>query len=224
MKNRIDELCSKYESHGNPGVVSSGKDDLGGKSYGCYQITNRRPLADCSNLAKFVGSLPPPFQNKYFGWNGSPDEWMNSGKMGTFDFDEMFTNAGIFHPEEFSRFQLEFIMSTHYEPTLRKIRLSFLDEKIAKVNKLLEVFAIQSVCFSLAVQHGPNMASKIFLLALKSVEEKEGEIPTDELIEKIYQERSKVEIYFKNSPALWTGIKKRFNKECADALLLMKGE
>ena len=37
----LGDLSAKYESNGNPGLISSGKGDPGGKSYGCYQLSSK---------------------------------------------------------------------------------------------------------------------------------------------------------------------------------------
>lgn len=42
----LGDLSKRYESNGNPGCISSGLGDAGGKSYGMYQMSSRMGVVD----------------------------------------------------------------------------------------------------------------------------------------------------------------------------------
>ena len=42
----LGDLSASYESNGNPGCVSSGAGDLGGISYGAYQLASAAGSVD----------------------------------------------------------------------------------------------------------------------------------------------------------------------------------
>jgi len=44
----LGDLSAKYESSGDPGSVSSGYQDPGGKSYGAYQLSSNAKSLHCS--------------------------------------------------------------------------------------------------------------------------------------------------------------------------------
>ena len=41
MSKMLGDIAKKYESNGNPATVSTGHGDLGGQSYGMFQLASR---------------------------------------------------------------------------------------------------------------------------------------------------------------------------------------
>ena len=72
----LGDLSKKYESNGNPAAISTGIDDLGGKSYGMYQLSsNVGALADFirwSMVKRYA--FAHKLCNKYR-QDGFDDEW-----------------------------------------------------------------------------------------------------------------------------------------------------
>ena len=48
----LGDLSKKYESNGDPGTISSGYGDAGGKSYGMYQFSSTMGVVD--NYVKWL--------------------------------------------------------------------------------------------------------------------------------------------------------------------------
>jgi len=77
---------------------------------------------------------------------------------------------------------------------------------------------LQDAVWSTAVQHGEGGAPYVFRKALARTGKTVDTVTDAELIEAIYDERSRVDAYFKSSPNLHQGLKDRFAAEKADAL------
>src|SRR5262245_57825353 len=54
---QLGTLSRKYESNGNPGLVSSGRGDHGGRSYGAYQFSSKTGSA--RDFTNWLGQTNP---------------------------------------------------------------------------------------------------------------------------------------------------------------------
>lgn len=82
--------------------------------------------------------------------------------------------------------------------------------------------AVQEVLYSTAVQHGGSGAGRLWKNALKGKDP--ASMSDAEIINALYDERSKVTIYFRSStPAIQRSVANRFKQERRDALAMLKG-
>ncbi len=187
----LGSLSAKYESRGNPGTIANNKGDIGGKSYGSYQLT-----VNSGNAQKFAE------------WYGGA---LKGKKAGTVAFDKAWKAEASKNPAKFAQAQHEYIKKTHYDPAVAAVK----KETGVDVTKYPK--AIQDVLWSTAVQHGFYGAKNIF----KNAGIEPG-MSASEIINRVYNERSKVNVYFKSSsPSIRNSLKKRFEQERKDALLML---
>ena len=120
----LGSLSTKYESKGNPGTISNNKGDIGGKSYGSYQLT-----VNSGNAQKFAD------------WYGGA---LKGKKAGTVAFDEAWKVEAAKNPAKFAQAQHEYIIQTHYYPAVESIK------KATGVDITKYPKAVQDVLFSIA--------------------------------------------------------------------------
>ena len=188
----LGSLASKYESSGNAGTVARTKGDIGGASYGKYQLTTASGGAQ-------------KFADNYGGA-------LKGLKAGTAAFDKAWKAEATKNPEKFSAAQDAWIQQSHYQPAMS----AFTKSTGIKENQLPQ--AVREVIMSVGIQHGAGGSSTLF----KNAGIKAGMAPAT-IINKIYDERSKVDKYFKSSSAqIKKSVYNRFQKERQDALNMLK--
>lgn len=187
----LGSLSAKYESRGNPGTIANNKGDIGGKSYGTYQLTVNSGSAQ-----------------KFADWYGGS---LKGKKAGTVAFDKAWRAEASKNPAKFAQAQHEYIKKTYYAPAVTAVK------KATGVDVTKYPKAVQDVLWSTAVQHGVGGANTIF----KRAGIKPG-MSAKEIINRVYNERSKVNVYFKSSsPSIRNSVKKRFEQERKDALRML---
>ncbi|WP_254514961.1 hypothetical protein [Novosphingobium sp. G106] len=130
---RLGALSERFESGGRgPGVVSSGKGDPGGVSYGIWQLSSRAGTA-----AAFVAAEGGRWRAEFAGTApGSPA------------FSTAWRAIAEREPEAFAEAQHAFIERTHYRPAVAAVRQRTgldLDRRHP---------AVRDASWSVAVQHG----------------------------------------------------------------------
>lgn len=187
----LGSLSAKYESRGNPGTIANNKGDIGGKSYGIYQLT-----VNSGNAQRFAE------------WYGGS---LKGKKAGTTSFDKAWKAEATKNPAKFAKAQHEYIMQAQYYPAVQSVK------KATGVDITKYPKAVQDVLWSTAVQHGVGGASSIF----KRAGIKSG-MSAKEIVNRVYNERSKVDVYFKSSPpSIKNSLKKRFEQERKYALRML---
>ena len=145
----IASLSAKYESHGDPGVVSSGSGDLGGASYGSYQ------------LASNVGAV-----DSFLEWakGYSNDALANYARelskfsVNSQEFKDLWRQIGNADPVGFQELQDAYIMDHYYEAAASALRDNYYE-----INK--HSIAMKAVLFSRSVQYGPGNMVELFTIA-----------------------------------------------------------
>lgn len=106
----LGDLSKKYESNGDPGCISSGWGDAGGKSYGLYQ------------LASNTGSV-----ESYIKWLRRNGYWfadkLAEYPIGSIAFDDTWkflANSG--NRTDFTRSQHDYIKYAYYDPAIRALK------------------------------------------------------------------------------------------------------
>ena len=111
----LGDLSASYESNGDPGCISTGWNDPGGKSYGSYQ------------LASNMGSV-----QEYIDWLCANEYWfgpeLNKYYVGSAQFDaawKWLAEGG--NREDFARSQHDYIKYAYYDRAVRYIVEMFTD-------------------------------------------------------------------------------------------------
>ncbi|NKM48797.1 hypothetical protein ELG83_24695 (plasmid) [Rhizobium leguminosarum] len=191
-------LSEEFESNGDPGRI--GWDRVGGWSYGKYQISAAKGVF--ADFMRFLISGPYSGIGKTLNDGGGA----KAAKKGDEGFRNLFTSLKA-NPE-FSQAQYDFIKISHYDPMVDRLRKT-LDVASSSI-------AIQNVVWSVAVQFGPK--SGIVKIAADLV----GTTSDLNLINAIYDERSKVNLYFPNSTQdVRDSVLKRFKRERAVAIRML---
>ena len=187
-------LSSKYEARGGAGTVSSGKGDIGGISYGTYQMSTGSGTAQ-------------KFANEYGGA-------LKGLKAGTAAFAKAWkAEASGKNAAKFAQAQHEYVKKSHYNPTANKFKST------TGIDVSTRSAALQNALWSIGVQHGSGGANSIFKASGVKSSDSDATI-----LKKLYAERSKVDKYFKSSVASTkASVKKRFQAELNDALAMLNG-
>lgn len=195
----LGALSREFESNGRPAAI--GCDKHGGFSYGQYQIA-----CGPGTMAKYLGFLqtrqPALFR---------PLQAAGGAAAAAAGSDSFKAAWRALAPDPaFAESQHAFIAETHFHPFVRNL-LSSLGLDVMRRSA-----ALRDVAWSVAVQHGAH--NKVIDNALGPLGQP---LPDDDaaLIRAIYDERSKVDLYFSSStPETRLSVADRFRRERALAL------
>ena len=208
----LGDLSKKYKSSGNPGTISSGYGDAGGKSYGMYQFASNMGVVD-----KYVAWL---VANGY--WFG---EQLSKYTVGSTYFDDVWqflANSG--NRDDFAKSQHDFTKAMYYDKACNLLYdCGYIVSRHSK--------AMKDVVWSRAVQYGPYQVPEMFNDACSIVLGGEfnlsyvDHINFDErMIKAIYLDVCSTPEWTNGSPALREGLYARFASECEDALAMLAQE
>ena len=208
----LGDLSKKYESNGEPGTISSGYGDAGGKSYGMYQFSSTMGVVD--NYVKWLQ------ENGY--WFG--DE-LAKYTVGSNNFDDAWKwLANSDNKGDFAKSQHEYTKAMYYDKACLALHNSgYIVNRHSK--------AMKDVVWSRAVQYGPYQVPEMFNDACSIVLGGEvnlsyvDHINFDErMIKAIYLDVCSTPEWTNGSPALREGLYARFASECEDALAMLAQE
>lgn len=195
----IGALSREFESNGRPEAI--GRDKNGGFSYGQYQIACR-PGTMAAYL-KFLADRQPAMCARLRQAGGAAAAAAGSAAFQT-------AWRALAADPAFAESQHAFIAATHYQPFADRLQAS-LGLDLARRSA-----ALRDVAWSVAVQHGAN--NTIFDRALERLG---SPLPDDDaaLINAIYDERGRVDVYFSKSTAeVRNAVAQRFARERTLAL------
>jgi hypothetical protein len=130
----LGDLSARYESNGDPGCISDGYGDPGGKSYGTYQFSS-----NAGSLDAFCNWL----QYNYPQYA----EQLNTYPMCSTSFDEAWRNIAASDSDGFAQAQHEYVKATYYDPAVEILANNYW--RIENHNAVM-----QDVVWSRAVQYG----------------------------------------------------------------------
>jgi len=192
-------LSSKYESGGNAGSIARTPGDIGGASYGKYQLTT------ASGSAKaFVESLKNIDKTAY--------QQLAGKAPGSAAFDSAW-KAVANGNSNFGSYQHNFIQQKYFDPAVSSVK------KVIGLDVTRRSQAVQDAIWSTAVQHGSGSVAKILKNAGISPMTSDAEI-----IKRIYAERAAgngTKYFSKSSTAVRNSVVKRFGSEMKDALNML---
>lgn len=203
-------LSEKYESNGDPGCVSSGEGDYGGKSYGAWQLSSK--LGSLDNFVNWLSGENNEFYTKLINAR-KLDNGLNCGK----NFDVAWKAIAKENYNEFYNLQHTYTKITFYNDLVNRL------EKSGDFNKILNDFSARNVLWSTAVQHGGYGAYRI-IEPLKNISN------IEDFITAIYKERGRRNlkgalVHFPNcSKAVQEAVASRYNREREDAIRMYRDE
>lgn len=203
-------LSEKYESNGDPGCVSSGEGDYGGKSYGAWQLSSK--LGSLDNFVNWLSSEKNEFYTKLINAR-KLDNGSNCGS----NFDAAWKEIAKNNYNEFYNLQHTYTKITFYNDLVNRL------EKSGDFNKILNDFSARNVLWSTAVQHGGYGAYRI-IEPLKNISN------VEEFITAVYKERGRRNekgnlVHFPNcSKAVQEAVANRYKRERADAIRIYRDE
>ena len=201
----LGSLSEKYESNGNPGIISGGIGDPGGKSYGAWQLASN--VGSVDNFLIWLKTSKIEFYNTLM-----EAKIADLGTFGT-TFDSAWKSLASNHYDEFYGLQRVYIKANYYDLIVKKLKSSGID-----YTSRLNSIAIRNMLWSLSVQHGATGGFNIANIYKTINVDKD-------FINSIYDERSKVDIYFKgSSDAVKQSVKDRFTQEKADSIRIYDEE
>ena len=215
----LGDLSKKYESNGNPSIISSGEGDYGGVSYGMYQLSSTMGSVDefidwglhCGvpNYVNYANQLDNcrPINSPQF-----KAKWRELG-------DSPYTN--------FSIMQHDYIKFAYYDVAVRNLKRAYF-------NIENHSDALKDVVWSASVQYGAGEVVELFQSAMRYVPSYQNvwnlsyidALRFDyDLIVGVYETR-------KQHPWIWNGnpesikqaLRNRFDNEKRDALVMFERE
>lgn len=217
----LGDLSAKYESSGNPGSVSSGVDDPGGKSYGSYQLSS-----NSGSVAGFINWAVNVSGNTAYRQYGDA---LNEFGIATREFDEKWQEIAAADGWTFDQMQHDYIAYAYFFPATDALRDAGFDSN-------RHTAAMQDVIWSRAVQYGAGQIVEMFETAAQrmynAAEDDYSGYPNltyvddakfdYDLIQSIYLKVCKTEEWTAESCRY--GLYRRFDEECADALAMCTGD
>ena len=207
----LGDLSKKYESNGEPGTISSGYGDAGGKSYGMYQFSSTMGVVD--NYVKWL-------RDKGY-WFG---EELAKYTVGSSYFDDAWRFlANSDNRGDFERSQHDYAKVIYYDRAC-----SILADAGYHIEKHSK--AMKDVVWSRAIQYGPYQINQMFdeaccgVLGYFNLSYVDDIAFDKSMIEAIYLEVCSTPGWTNGSPSLREGLYARFRNECADALNMLNEE
>jgi hypothetical protein len=187
----LGSLSAKYESSGNAGVIARTRGDIGGASYGKYQMTTASGHATS-------------FANSY---GGS----LAGKKAGTSAFDKAWKAEYARNPKKFEQAQHAYIENKHYKPALSSAN------KATGINFSNYPKAVRDMIWSIGVQHGAGGTSNVF----RNAGIRKGDSPATIIRKVYTERMKVNKYFSSSSQAVKNGVLNRFRKEMQDALKML---
>jgi hypothetical protein len=168
----LGDLSKQYESNGDPSSVSSGRGDLGGRSYGMYQFASNAGVPQA--FVSWLKCQPAPFDN----YGVVLEE---SGPVNSYGFVQKWRELGNVDPIGFGQLQHDYTKQVYYDEAVEALRCN-LD---FDVNSRSE--ALQQVLWSRAVQYSAGNMLELFNGACDLAEQDIANISDYDLIYSIYE-------------------------------------
>lgn len=202
----LGDLSKKYESNGDPGCISSGWGDAGGKSYGMYQMSSKAGV-----VKEYIRWLR---QNGY--WFA---ESLAEHPVGSVAFDEdwrWLADPANGNSEAFGQSQHNYIKAAYYDRACAE-----LEKNLYHVD--LHSATMKDVIWSRAVQYGAGNIVEMFTAAAVALGHPNlsyVDVAAFDgvMIEAIYLKVCSTPEWTNGSPELREGLYARFKNECHEAL------
>jgi hypothetical protein len=207
----LGDLSQGYESNGDPGRISDGWGDAGGKSYGSYQLSSEQ-----GSVADYIKWLR---RNGY--WFA---ENLAEHPVGSYGFDRTwYALADGPNRKDFERSQHDYIKTMYYDPAVAALKAAMYDVEGK------HSMTMRDVVWSRAVQYGAGQIVEMFTEAAKVLGYPNLSYVDDKSFDKamipaIYLYVCSTPEWTNGSPSLRPGLYNRFCNECKDALTRLLDE
>lgn len=193
--------ASKYESNLNPGAISDIKGDYGGKSYGAWQFSSKT-----GSLNSFINSLKGSHNEFYSKLLNA--KLRDGNKYGN-NFDAAWTNIALTNRDKFLKVQQNYVKQAYYDKAAQSLKSKYgfdIDKRSPAMKESL---------WSTVVQHGVGGTLSVF--SKLNLNNSDSNIIND-----LYNERQKVNIYFRSSSErVQQSVYNRFTREKQDMLSML---
>lgn len=167
-------LCGYFESRNDPSIISTGKGDSGGKSYGAFQFSSKYHIP--KNFADWMED-----KNKDFSKALIDAYSKDKGSYGT-NFDTTWKSIADLNKEEFLTLQYGFSEEMYYMDSMNKLKGVY-DFDVAG-------FTLKNVLFSRSIQHGVGGCMNVIKRAFGNLGKGSSK---EEIIDAIYKESGATE-------------------------------
>ncbi|HEY5588776.1 MAG TPA: vgrg protein [Candidatus Paceibacterota bacterium] len=199
----LGNISAKYESNASPGTISNTPGDHGGKSYGAWQFSSKT-----GSLDSFIQSLNGK-DNKIFS-KLSDAKAKDGNRFGT-NFDTAWISIALSDKDKFLKLQQDCIKQNYYDTAAQALKSKY-GFDISKKSDALKESLLSTV-----VQHGVGGTLSVF--SKLNLNNSDGNIIND-----LYNERQKVDVYFKSSSQeIKQSVYNRFTKEKQDMMNMLNG-
>lgn len=202
----LGDLSASYESNGDPGAISSGEQDPGGKSYGAYQLASK-----VGSLERFLAWMRNNTDNvtRQYG------EALAKYELTSEAFDAMWREIAALDGETFFMQQHRYIEAAYYRPAA-----GLLAEAAYNVEQN-HYDVMRDVVWSRAVQYGAGQVVEMFEEAVHALG-----YPNLSYVDARFFDASIIRAVYLNvchteewtTPLCREGLYARFEAEVADAL------
>lgn len=184
------------------GVISSGFNDPGGKSYGIYQLASKT-----DTLKNFIGFFKIKTAH-YF--DNTLTGYFDTVVIASIEFDEKWRWLAKQFPIAFANIQHDFIAATHYDPLIK-----FFTDRNISADTISP--ALKEALWSLGVQHG-----KALMILENCYAEFNNVLDERSFIETLYKHRTKYVHHLTTlNETMKINICKRYEKECAEIIAML---
>lgn len=153
MTNDKTTLVRKYEAGGDPACISSGSGDLGGISYGIYQLASNTGAVD--NFCQWAANYPDESLANY--GRLLLEHTVNSEK-----FKTAWRAIGENDPEGFAKLQNDYAVAVYYNNAAAQLKKAGYDIET-------KTAAMQAVLMSRAVQYGAGNMVELYTEAVHTM-------------------------------------------------------
>lgn len=226
----LTSLAKKYESGGNPAAISSGAGDLGGISYGTYQLSSNAGSVEA--FLAFACEYKKPELANYA-------VVLNSFEINSQEFRDTWHEIGTIDPDGFGELQDAYAKATYFDIAADEL----CDHRFCVAKHSM---AMKAVIMSRAVQYGPGNIVELLDEACSLMK-----FPNLSYIDDSYFDRPVINTIYDflddecdrallrptkdgmcHSPADWVNgsehvvraLKNRFANECRDAMAMLEEE
>lgn len=147
----IFDLSAKYESSGDPASISSGAGDLGGVSYGIYQLASNTGSVD--SFVNWLKSYPDAALANY-------GRVLGAYAVNSNGFKQQWREIGTIDPGNFTKLQNEYAKTVYFDGAAKQLRSAGYDITSKSI-------AMQAVLFSRSVHYGPGNMVELYKEAIK---------------------------------------------------------
>lgn len=212
----LGSLSAKYESNGNPGTISTGEGDRGGKSYGTYQLASA--VGSVRQFLNWMKNSDDPLKRQY----GTA---LDRFPIASANFDALWREIARVDGDTFAQHQHDFIKATYYDVAVEKLREVYFN--IEKHSKTM-----QDVVWSRVVQYGVGNIVEMFEDAKPYIAEYiKGEVPNLSYVDAVAFDFAIIAGVYDvcmtrewNNSTLRDNLNERFRTEKEQATLMLKKE